>query len=57
MPPWKANRAYSHFADERYLTNAEIDIISRWVDGGMPEGVVFMRRLHQPIHMKQNWIL
>jgi hypothetical protein len=38
MPPWKASRTYSHFADERYLTAAEIDVISRWVDGGTPEG-------------------
>jgi len=38
MPPWKANRSYSHFTHERYLTSSEIDIISRWVDGGMPEG-------------------
>jgi len=38
MPPWKANRNFSHFTKERYLTSSEIDIISRWVDGGMPEG-------------------
>lgn len=38
MPPWKADRNYSSFLGERYLTEEEIQLIADWVDGGMPQG-------------------
>lgn len=38
MPPWKADPNYTHFAGERILTDAEINLIRRWVDGGAPTG-------------------
>ncbi|MEM6632108.1 MAG: T9SS type A sorting domain-containing protein [Bacteroidota bacterium] len=38
MPPWKADRAYSRFLGERFLTDSEIDKISKWVTQGMPQG-------------------
>lgn len=38
MPPWKADPAFSHFLDEKVLTQAEIAAISAWVDGGTPAG-------------------
>lgn len=38
MPPWIADPSYSHFIQERLLTDAEIDMIRRWVDAGAPEG-------------------
>lgn len=38
MPPWHADRQYSHFANERGLTNAEITLISKWVDNKTPRG-------------------
>jgi hypothetical protein len=38
MPPWKAvNSDYAYQGDRR-LSDAEIDIIKRWVDAKMPEG-------------------
>lgn len=38
MPPWKADPNYSHFLDENYLTDAQIQTIADWYDGGMPAG-------------------
>ena len=38
MPPWPPNREYSHFIGERYLTDEQIQMISDWVDDGMPQG-------------------
>lgn len=38
MPPWPPDPAYRSLAHERLLTQAEVDIIAAWVDGGAPEG-------------------
>lgn len=40
MPPWKPGTDCGNFADTqtRTLTPGEIDLISRWVDNGAPEG-------------------
>ena len=38
MPPWHPDTSYQHYAQERYLTTAEIQLISDWVNGGAPEG-------------------
>lgn len=38
MPPWKATPACGDFADARVLSQDEIDVISRWVDNGAPQG-------------------
>ena len=38
MPPWKAQAGFGHFADERRLTDREIDLIKRWVANDAPEG-------------------
>ena len=38
MPPWHADPTVGRFSNERRLTEAERDIIARWVDGGAPEG-------------------
>jgi hypothetical protein len=38
MPPWPADPNYSHFADERVLSDNDIASINEWVIGGMPEG-------------------
>ncbi len=40
MPPWQPDPNYSHFLDENYLTDEEIQAISSWVDGDMPRGDV-----------------
>jgi peroxiredoxin len=38
MPPWKAEEGFGHFADERRLTDREIDLIQRWAANDAPEG-------------------
>src|SRR5918993_1780724 len=38
MPPWKPDNGYVHFANDRSLSKAEINIITKWIDGGAPEG-------------------
>jgi hypothetical protein len=38
MPPWKAGPGDYPFKNERHLTDAQIQTIRRWVDGGMVEG-------------------
>jgi hypothetical protein len=40
MPPWfiDKNVGVQHFSNDRSLTDAEIALISKWVDAGAPEG-------------------
>jgi mono/diheme cytochrome c family protein len=38
MPPWLPEPGYGTFADERRLSDDEIDLIRRWVDEGAIEG-------------------
>ncbi len=38
MPPWQPTPGYGHFVGERLLTDAQIDLIARWVESGAPAG-------------------
>jgi len=38
MPPFKANAPLGHFQNDLRLTDEQIDLVARWVDGGAPEG-------------------
>jgi mono/diheme cytochrome c family protein len=38
MPPWYADPAFGQFKNARGLTQAQIDTMSAWVDGGAPRG-------------------
>ncbi len=38
MPPWKPVPGRGEFQDERRLTDAELDLLQRWIAGGAPEG-------------------
>jgi hypothetical protein len=38
MPPWHADRQYGRFRNDTSLTQAEIDTLVAWVDGGAREG-------------------
>jgi hypothetical protein len=38
MPPWHADPAVGHFANDRRLTERKIDVIQEWVRSGAPEG-------------------
>lgn len=38
MPPWPADPGYSHFINERVLSDEQIGLIKTWVDSGTPRG-------------------
>src|SRR5256884_4764828 len=38
MPPWFADPAYGHFANDKRLTDAEIVTLNAWADSGAVEG-------------------
>lgn len=38
MPPWFANPAIGHFANDLRLSEREVDLITRWVGEGAPRG-------------------
>src|SRR6185503_6061739 len=38
MPPWHAEPGFGDFADERRLSDAQIESIAEWVKQGMPRG-------------------
>src|SRR5215207_4047114 len=38
MPPWFADPAFGHFANEKRLTDAEIATLIAWADAGAPAG-------------------
>src|SRR5258708_26747968 len=38
MPPWFADPQYGHFANDRRLSQEEINILSAWADNGALEG-------------------
>ena len=38
MPPWPADAAYTHFIDERILSEDEIEQLKTWVDNGCLPG-------------------
>jgi len=38
MPPWLADPSQSHFANDRRLSQKEIDTIAAWVAAGAPKG-------------------
>jgi mono/diheme cytochrome c family protein len=38
MPPWFADPAYGHFANDRSLSERDIDTLAAWVNSGAPAG-------------------
>jgi hypothetical protein len=38
MPPWFADPAYGHFANDKRLSDSAINTIAAWADAGAPEG-------------------
>lgn len=38
MPPWFADPNFSHFRNEKFLTDTEIQTITAWVQGGKKKG-------------------
>jgi mono/diheme cytochrome c family protein len=48
MPPWFADPAYGHFANDKRLTDADIATLSAWVDGGAVEETRWTGRRRLP---------
>src|SRR4051794_3754321 len=38
MPPWRADNKYVHFANDRSMSQKDIDLLVKWVDDKAPEG-------------------
>ena len=38
MPPWPADPEYRHFANEKVLSERQIQLIRKWYETGAPEG-------------------
>jgi len=38
MPPWLADNTYTHFTDEKELTENELEMIRQWIEQGAPLG-------------------
>jgi hypothetical protein len=53
MPPWHADRAYGTFRNNPSLSQAEIDTIVKWVDGGAAEGNP--KDLPKPPQFAEGW--
>ncbi|MBK9275309.1 MAG: hypothetical protein IPM49_12340 [Flavobacteriales bacterium] len=49
MPPWPADTAYSRFLGERVLTAAQIALLGKWVEQGMPPGDTASLRTMPPV--------
>ena len=55
MPPWKSEPGYGDFIGHRPLTDAEIDVLQRWLGDGALEGDA--RDLPPPPHWTDGWQL
>jgi hypothetical protein len=53
MPPWHADARYGRFSNDRRLTREEVNVLSAWVDGGMPQGDV--GDLPKPVAWPKGW--
>lgn len=53
MPPWFADPAYGHFANDRRLSQADIDTLTAWVDNGAPEGDA--KDMPAPVSFPSGW--
>src|SRR5581483_12351664 len=53
MPPWFADPAYGHFANDKRLTDADIATLTAWVDSGAVEGDA--RDKPAPIAFHDGW--
>src|ERR1039458_1214379 len=55
MPPWQPEKGYGDFAEERRLSDAQIQLIREWVEEGAPAGGV----AHAPVapKFKSEWQL
>ena len=53
MPPWFADPAYGHFANDKRLSPADVQTISAWADGGAVEGDT--KDVPPPVTFQDGW--
>ena len=53
MPPWLADPAYGHFANDRTLAKVDIDTLVGWVEAGAPAGN--SKDGPKPVEFTENW--
>ena len=49
MPPWRADNNYAHFANDRSLSQKEINLLVKWIDSKTPAG----KKIKQDITIPQ----
>jgi hypothetical protein len=55
MPPWYADPHYGKFANDRTMSQKDIDTIVAWAGGGAPEGNP--KDLPKPLNFTEGWII
>ena len=55
MPPWYADPHYGKFANDRTMSQKDIDTIVAWANGGAPEGNP--KDLPKPLSFTEGWII
>ena len=55
MPPWHADPKYGHFSNDRRLSDDEKQLLTAWVEAGMPEGAA--ADLPAPPTFTEGWRL
>lgn len=55
MPPWHASPKYGHYANARFMSDQEKQVLRDWVAGGMPYGDV--KNMPQLPEFREGWHL
>jgi hypothetical protein len=55
MPPWYADPHYGKFANDRTMSQKDVDTIVAWANGGAPEGNP--KDLPKPMNFTEGWII
>jgi hypothetical protein len=55
MPPWHASPDYGHFANDRRMTQDEIDTLNQWVSQGLVRGDALAEP--EPLKIAKGWQL
>lgn len=55
MPPWFADPRYGKFANERSLSQREIDTLAAWADAGAPQGDP--KDMPDPLNFVAGWAI
>ena len=53
MPPWFADPRYGHFANDRSLSQSDINTLAAWADAGAPEGN--SKDKPAPVEWREGW--